>query len=202
MKQMADDQSSWKEGLKAGNKEVFDEIFRAYYGELISYCLRYVYEQDIAEDIVQDMFVKMWLRHADLQIQTSLKAYLYRATQNHALNHLNQLKIQEKYRQFVGFSAINGSESPLDKLQETDLELKIKHAVLSLPEKRREVFELSRQEGLKNRQIAERLNISVKTVENQMTKALEQLRGFLKEYLPVIFFFFVTFEAFSLAFLK
>jgi RNA polymerase sigma-70 factor (ECF subfamily) len=202
MKHMTDDQSSWIEGLKAGSKEVFDDIFRAYYSELVIYCLRYVHDQDVAEDIVQDMFVKMWLRHADLQIQTSLKAYLYRATQNHALNHLNQLKIQDKYKQYVGFAALNGSESPLEKLQESDLELKIKHAVLSLPEKRREVFELSRHEGLRNKQIAERLNISVKTVENQMTKALEHLRVFLKEYLPVIFLFIVTFGVILQAFLK
>jgi len=192
-KHMTEDQIRWIRGLKTGKKEIFDEIFRTYYGELVVYCLRFVADQDMAEDIVQDMFVKLWLRHDDLNIQSSLQAYLYRATKNHALNHLNQLKIQDKYKEYIGFLTLNGTESPLEKLQESDLELKIKHAVLSLPEKRREVFELSRHEGLKNKQIAERLNISVKTVENQMTKALEQLRNFLKDYLPVLFFGILTY---------
>ncbi len=68
MKHMTDDQSNWIEGLKAGSKEVLTDRCGAYYAELVSYCLRYVHDQDVAEDIVQDMFVKMWLRHADLQI--------------------------------------------------------------------------------------------------------------------------------------
>jgi RNA polymerase sigma-70 factor (ECF subfamily) len=196
MNKFTDDKEKWIAGLKAGNREIFDEIFRAYYKELVIYCLRFVTDREMAEDIVQEMFVKLWLRHEDLHIQTALRAYLYRATQNHALNYLNQLKIQEKYKQYVGFSTLNGAENPLEKLQESDLELKIKHAVLSLPEKRREVYELSRHEGLKNKQIAEKLNISVKTVENQMTKALEQLRNYLKEYLPVFVYLLLTFEAF------
>lgn len=179
---MKTEQDSLLEGLKAGDKKIFDEIFRLYYPALTIHCLRFVPDQDLAEEIVQDVFVKLWLRRNDIVVTSSLKAYLYRATQNHALNYLNQLKIQERYRQFVGFQTYNGSESPLEKLQEKDLEERIKEAVLSLPEKRREVFELSRHEGMKNKEIAEKLNISVKTVENQMTKALEYLRMKLKDY--------------------
>lgn len=193
---MTDNQLRWVDGLKAGERSVFDEIFRAYYQELVGFCMRYVSDQDMASEIVQDMFVKIWIKREDLFVTSSLKAYLYRATQNHALNHLNQLKIQDKYTSYIGFQTADGGNSPLDKLQENDLEKEIKRAVLSLPEKRRQVFEMSRHEGLKNKQIAEKLNISVKTVENQMTKALEQLRNILKEYLPVGLLFFITFGGF------
>ena len=193
---MTDNQLRWIEGLKAGEKSVFDEIFRAYYEELVGFCLRYIPDQDMACEIVQDMFVKMWIRREDLFVTTSLKAYLYKATRNHALNYLNQLKIQDKYKSYVGFQTIEGGNSPLDKLQESDLEEEIKRAVLSLPERRRKVFEMSRHEGLKNKQIAEKLNISVKTVENQMTKALEFLRNSLKDHLPVGLIFLIAFGGF------
>jgi len=193
---MTDNQLRWIEGLKAGEKSVFDEIFRAYYEELVGFCLRYIPDQDMACEIVQDMFVKLWIRREDLFVTISLKAYLYKATRNHALNYLNQLKIQDKYKSYIGFQTLDGGNSPLDKLQESDLEEEIKRAVLSLPERRRKVFEMSRHEGLKNKQIAEKLNISVKTVENQMTKALEFLRNSLKDYLPVGLIFLIAFGGF------
>ncbi|MDA3944278.1 MAG: RNA polymerase sigma-70 factor [Bacteroidetes bacterium] len=193
---MTDNQLKWIEGLKAGSRKDFDEIFRRYYAELVNFCMRYVVDQDMASEIVQDMFVKLWIRRDDLLVNSSLKSYLYRATQNHALNYLNQQKIQDKYKSYIGFQTLNGVESPLDKLQESDLEKEIKRAVLDLPEKRRMVFEMSRHDGLKNKQIAEKLNISVKTVENQMTKALEQLRKSLKQFLPLVLLFLLTFGRF------
>jgi len=183
-------------GLKVGEREIFDEIFRTYYDQLVGFCMRYVSDQDLASEIVQDMFVKLWIKREELDISSSLKAYLYRATRNHALNHLNQLKIQGRYREYIGFQTYDSSNDPLEILQESDLENRIKQAVLSLPERRRLVFEMSRHEGLKNKQIAEKLNISVKTVENQMTKALEYLRNVLREYLPVGLMFYITFGGF------
>jgi RNA polymerase sigma-70 factor (ECF subfamily) len=172
------------EGLTAGDKSVFDEIFRMYYAPLCQYCMRYVSDMQVTEEIVQDLFFKLWLKRDNLIIHSSLQSYLYQAVKNHSLNYIYQLKIQEKHRKYVGFN-VKDSHDPFDKLEEVDLEILIREAILKLPEKRRVVFELSRHEGLKYAQIAEKLDISVKTVEAQMSKALEHLRIVLKEYLPI-----------------
>lgn len=176
-------QSRLIDGLKAGDKSIFDEIFKMYYTPLCHYCMRYVSDLEVAEEIVQDLFFKLWLKRDDLLIHSSLQSYLYQAVKNHSLNYIYQLKIQEKHRKYVGFN-VKDSHDPVDNLEEIDLEILIREAVLKLPAKRREVFELSRHEGLKYAQIAEKLDISVKTVEAQMSKALEHLRIVLKEYLP------------------
>ncbi len=176
------------EGLKTGDKRIFDEIFRLYYAPLCHYCKRFVSDAEIAEEIVQDLFFKLWIKRDSLILRTSLQSYLFKAVKNHSLNYLNQLKIQEKHRQYVGFQ-VNDPFVASDQLEESDLTILIQGAILKLPDKRREVFELSRHEGLKYSQIAEKLNISVKTVEAQMSKALEQLRNVLKEYLLIALFF-------------
>jgi RNA polymerase sigma-70 factor (ECF subfamily) len=178
------------EGLKSGDKKIFDEIFKMYYTPLCHYCIRYVSDPEITEEIVQDLFFKLWIKRESLILHSSLQSYLYKAVKNHSLNYINQLKIQERHRQYVGFTAKETHDS-FDQLEETDLELLIKGAILKLPEKRRAVFELSRNDGLKYAQIAEKLNISIKTVEAQMSKALEQLRTVLKEYVLVALLFFL-----------
>ncbi len=173
------------DGLKNGDQKVFDRIFRLYYSPLCKYCMRYVADAESAEEIVQELFCKLWMKREDLVIHTSMQSYLYQAVRNYALNEISQKKLQEKHRQFIGF-AVKNQEDHSDLLEEADLDQLIRTALLRLPDKRREVFELSRHEGLKYQQIADKLNISVKTVEAQMTKALGQLRSMLKDYLPVI----------------
>jgi RNA polymerase sigma-70 factor (ECF subfamily) len=181
---MPDDlQNIFIEGLKNGDRKIFDRIFRMYYSLLCNYSLRYVPDRETAEEIVQDMFFKLWMKRDELVIHTSFQSYLYQAVRNYSLNFISQEKLQEKHRQYIGFQ-VKDNHDHFDQLEQTDLDLLIKEAVLRLPDKRREVFELSRHEGLKNAEIAEKLNISVKTVEAQMTKALEQLRKVLKDYLP------------------
>ena len=181
-------------GLKRGDKLVFEDIYREYYVPLCYYCARYVERIEDAEEIVQDLFVKLWDKHAELEINSSLKAYLYRAVQNYALNFLSKQKTKEKYRIVNEKQTFSSFDNGLVKLEEAELQVILKHAILKLPEKRREIFELSRFEGLKNINIASRLSISVKTVENQMTKALKYLRIVLKDYVPLIIFavYFLT----------
>jgi RNA polymerase sigma-70 factor, ECF subfamily len=166
-------------GLKEGNKKVFDDIFNAYYAPLCRYCTRLVIDPDIAEEIVQDLFCKIWVKRAELEIDTSLKAYLYRAVLNHSINHLNHLKTEGKYRQYVGFQVHGHLDHPHERLEEQDLQRILSLAILQMPEKRRVIFEMSRQQDMKYSEIAEKLNISVKTVESQISKALEYLRKVL-----------------------
>lgn len=172
-------------GLKNGDRKIFERIFRAYYSELCGYSLRFVLDPLIAEEIVQDLFCKMWIRREDLVITTSLKSYLYKATGNHSLNHIRHLEIQRKYVDFVGFEVdeVSGGNH-----YESDAELseQVSKAIMQLPEKRREIFQLSRFEGLKYHEIADKLGINVKTVETQMTRALDYLRHYLREFIPGI----------------
>lgn len=173
-------------GLKGGDKSVFEEVYHEYFIPLCYYCLRYVEKIEDSEEIVQDLFLKLWEKHEELEINSSLKAYLYRAVQNYALNYLSKKKTKEKYILHQESHSYNSINEGLQKLESEELRLILKHALLQLPEKRRRIFELSRFDGLKYGKIASQLSISVKTVETQMTKALKYLRIILKDYMPLL----------------
>jgi len=181
-----DNQHKLRKGLKEGNKEIFEEIYRQYYSPLCFYCIRYVGDIEEAKEIVQGLFLKIWIRRNELDINTSVKSYLYRAVQNYSLNHLHQKKVKQKYIINKAHFPNQSSENGQLKMEEEELKKLIKSAVLKLPDKRRKIFELSRYENMKYTQIAEHLTISVKTVEAQMSKSLKYLRQVLKEYLPVL----------------
>ena len=173
--------------LKQGDEQVFESVFHEYYVPLCIHARRYVVEPAIAEEVVQDMFFKMWERREGLVINTSLNSYLYKAVTNHSLNFLRYDKHLKKYQEFVGFQTDNSqSESAHEVLMHSDLQRKLNKLVLQMPERRRMIFEMSRFEGLKYAEIADKLKISIKTVEGQMSKALEFMRIKLKDYLPLI----------------
>jgi len=188
---MNDNQDNTIVGLKNGDKAIFEAVYREYYTQLCYYCVKYVENFEDAEGIVQDLFVKLWDMHKDLKINTSLNAYLYRAVQNYALNFLKKKKTKDKYFIVNADVSKDVHESGLVKMEEDELRVILKHAILNLPEKRREIFELSRFDGLKNSKIANELSISVKTVESQMTKALKYLRIVLKDYSPIIMLYYL-----------
>jgi len=185
---MVDNRDRLLEGLKKGDKLIFEEIYREYYIPLCYYCLRYTENFEDSEEIVQELFLKLWEKHEELEINSSLNAYLYRAIQNYALNFLSKEKTKDKYIVLNDKQPYDTFENGLVKLEEEELRKILKLAILKLPEKRRRIFELSRFDGYKYRKIANQLSISVKTVENQMTKALKYLRVVLKEYVPVLIF--------------
>ncbi len=187
---MNSQQERFVEGLKSGDEKVFEELFRTYYVPLCQYCLRYVSDPDMAEEIVQDLFFRIWIKRDEIRINTSMKSYLYMALRNHALNHINHLKIHDRYHQFIKMRSRADLDYQVDVLEEKDMERIMKKAVAMLPEKRREIFELSRFENLKYTEIAQRLNLSVKTVESQMSKALENLRNIINKFLTVFLFCF------------
>lgn len=169
-------------GLKQGNREVFDQIFRCYYTSLAHYCMKFVSDKDKSEEIVQDVFVKLWLKHETVVINNSLKSYLFKATQNLAFNYIRNAKHTIILQDADIFSAEGTSDDPSISLEENDLKDKIQKIIQLMPTKRREVFLLSRTNGLRNAEIARRLNISVKTVETHMSKALNQLRKALQKH--------------------
>jgi len=172
--------------IKSGDKSSFETVFRKYYQELCQFSFRFVTDTHLAEEIVQDFFFKFWIKRESLAVNSSLRSYLFRAVQNHSLNHIEHLKINRKYADYIGFQTQGNGSLFSDIMIEKELEQQIQKAIVSLPARRREIFELSRFEGLKYQEIADKLEINIKTVESQMAKALEQLRSELSEYLPVI----------------
>lgn len=168
------------------DETAFEKIFRFYYQPLCVFASRILQDEEEAEELVQDFFVKFWEKRTQIQIETSLKSYLFRSTKNLCLNRLKheQIKIQHAKKVIA-----DSEEKDFDdQFIEVDLQKDIENSIAELPEKRREIFRLSREEGLKYREIAERLHISVKTVEAQMGLAIKTLREKLKKYTFLLFF--------------
>ena len=169
--------------IAAGDRAAFEALFRLHYAPLCAFARGYVKDADQAEDLVQDLFFRLWLDREKLQVTTSVKAYLYAAVRNRCLS---AVKTDARVR------ALN--EERDDRMQQegrtedehTERIARVQAAIEALPEERRRVFKLSRYEGLKYQEIAERLGISVKTVENQMGSALKTLRAELADLVPLL----------------
>jgi len=175
--------------LRQGKEKAFRSVFNAYFESLEVFAKTYVDDDEIAKDMVQDVFANLWGKRTILPDKINLKAYLYQATRNACLNYLKRLKVQEKFEKreldnyndlLLNYEAL--SQLNLDTLFYDELLQTLNRAIGQLPEKCREVFELSRYEGMKNREIAEMLNISVKAVEGHISKALRQLKDHLKTH--------------------
>lgn len=183
-------------GLILGDEETYIFLFREYYVSLCSYSRRYVGRKDIAEEIVSDTFLKIWENRAALQINTSVKAYLFQAVCNNSLNYLRKLKKEEILDEYfletssenIGFASIS-EEIDEQSLTMESINEKIEEAVSLLPEQQQKVFRLKRFEGKKNKEVAEIMGLSVKTIEMHLSKATLNLRKNLKEYLPSFLLF-------------
>lgn len=178
------DQSLLLSRLQAGEQSALKELFFLYYDALVAFARPILKDEERARDMVQDVFFKLWERREDLNISSSLKAYLYMAVKNHALNALKREERMEWTDEESSLEARSGvHEAPYEQLREKDLQRKLSACLDLLPEKCRQVFELSRFDEMSNKEIAACLEISVKTVENHMTKALGMLR---KNLLPLL----------------
>lgn len=170
---------------------VFEAVFKEHFKGLHAYACTIVRDDMDAEEIVQNVFYKLWERKEQITELQSINAYLYRAVYNESLNYLKHEKVKMAYRSHANHS-MDMHESAADQASVKQLEQRIQTAMNELPEQCRTIFQLSRFEELKYREIADRLGISVKTVENQMGKALKVLRTKLVEYLPVLWLLLVN----------
>ena len=180
--------------IREGNERIFEEIFRKYYQSLCNYANSILKEMDEAEAVVQNLFLSIWEKRSDLEISISLKSYLYRAVHNHCLNRIKHLKVREEYQQYAVNFYDASYESVSQTVMKNELETKIEEAIKKLPEQCRLIFRMSRFEELKYHEIAEQLELSPKTVENQIGKALKILRVELAEYLPLNIICRTTFQ--------
>jgi len=176
-----------------GNQPAFEMIFKTYYKPLCHYAYSFLNDKNEAEEVVQTTFIKIWEKKNELSVQSSLKAYLYSMVRNGCLNVIKHEKVKQLHAKWHVQETERSRDLVEEKVLSNDLESKIYLAMKALPEQCRLVFQLSRFEELKYQEIADQLQISVKTVENQMGKALKIMRTQLKEYLPLYVLFLNNF---------
>jgi RNA polymerase sigma-70 factor, ECF subfamily len=174
------------EALVAGDITAFEMIFRTYYQPLCNYAYTFLQDKEEAEEIVQSTFLNVWEKKETLSIRTAVKPYLYAMVRNACLNVIKHEKIKQKHVVEELAIGVHSHDSVSHTVAGSELELKIQQAMEKLPEQCRLVFKLSRFEELKYSEIADQLNISIKTVENHMGKALKIMREQLKDYLPLL----------------
>ena len=171
-----------QERIRAGDEGAFDSVFRAHYAQLVRMAQSVVREPALAEEIAQEVMLELWRRRESLQVEQTFRAYLIRSTRNRALNHIRHQRIVARE---AASAAADPRTSPSaeEEVLGVELERAVRDAINGLPENCREVFQLSREQGLKYVEIAATLEISVKTVEKRMGQALAELRERLAPWL-------------------
>jgi len=171
------------ERVRAGDSAAFDAVFRQYYAHLVGYVQSLTRDQGAAEEIVQDIMLELWRRRESLPADTAFKAYLFQSARNRAFNHSRHLRVVRESEPLLIYEAPSAPMADAE-VGGDELAVAIRDAVQGLPPRCREIFELSRVEGLRYAEIATALGISIKTVETQMGKALSVLRSRLAVWLP------------------
>jgi RNA polymerase sigma-70 factor (ECF subfamily) len=177
--------------IKSGDQKALELLFSIYFPRLNDFARNVVKDDVISQDIVQDVFVKIWEKRADIE-SINLEAFLFRLVRNRCIdyikhlrvvnNRMHEIQISSKYEELYRIDFI-GNEPFV--LIEKELKTKIEETIKRLPERCREVFILSRLNGLKNKEIAEKLNINIKNVERHLSRAMQAFRENFKEELPV-----------------
>ena len=171
------------------DESIFENVFRSHYKQLVAFAYQYVSDSDLSEELVQEVFTNLWEKVAGIEIRTSVKSYLYGSVRNACLNYIKHQGIVKRHEEYEKH---NVDYLDTDFLELDELQSKIDDALSKLPPKCREIFELSRFEELKYKEIADELNISIKTVEGQMGRALKVMRECLGHYLPSLVIWVVS----------
>jgi RNA polymerase sigma-70 factor, ECF subfamily len=177
-------------GLKEGNKKLFSLLFKTYYSPLCAYAATIIKDHKVAEEIVQESFIKIWENREQITIEISLKSYLYKCIHNHCLNTIKHINANQKrtdvlIKELTYHAEIvnqNFNESQLEQIVCNEMEVFFEKAIDALPDQCKEIFCLSRYDQHTYDEIAEKLSISVNTVKTQMSRALEKLREAYKKF--------------------
>lgn len=168
------------------DKASFEELFRMYFAPLCSFAQKYVQDQDEAKDIIHQVFIGLWQKKDEVDLSTSLKSYLFTGVHNRCLNYIRDRKKLVQFDAPQHESELGSYLDSRDHMEAIETEEKINRALDELPEKCREIFMMNRFDQLKYREIAEKLNLSVKTVETQMSRALKSLRSKLSDLMVLM----------------
>lgn len=185
--------------LRNGDRAEFERIFIEFSGILYALSFQYTRNHSMAEEMVQDAFVKLWEVKSTLSDTTNIKNFLFTITKNNCLNYLRNQQIILKHHDRIRARELRLAEESLclsgpNVNEFEEMQRRISQAVAALPDELRRVFEMSRYEGMKYGEIARRLGISDKTVEARISKALKILRQELKDFLPAVLFFLKVFR--------
>ncbi|MBB6463348.1 RNA polymerase sigma-70 factor [Flammeovirga kamogawensis] len=168
--------------VKGGDRLAWEYITKEYYQAILNFINGMVRDWETAEELVQDIFVNFWTKREGLNINLSLKAYLYRAARNHTLNFLKRRNFEREYQKGVAETMVVSSNDTEDAYHFSELEKRLSTAIEGLPDKMKEIFKMSRFEDLTYKEIADTLDVPVRTVHYQIGLALKQLREQLKGF--------------------
>jgi len=183
------DEQALVDRIRAGEVEAFEALFRTYYNSLCVFAEGYVRSPDVAEELVDDIFCRIWERRADWQVTHGVRAYLYASVRNRALNSIARERValeagERADREDVAIAMGQAEPSPEDRVAATELEAAVKRAWAALPPRCHQTYLLHRQHGMSYAEIASIMGISIKTVENQLARALKALRMSLAAWIP------------------
>lgn len=168
--------------LRDGDRAAFEGLFRAHYAPLVRHAARLAGSTAEAEELVQEVFLQLWSRRETLAIRESPVAYLYRGVRNRALNAVRHERVVRTWAQSQPPEAAEPAVASADTAAEDEVARAVRDAIAALPDRCREIFLLSREQGLTYAQIAATLGLSVKTIETQMGRALKSLRERLASF--------------------
>lgn len=182
----AEDEIVLQQRLSRGDETAFQETFEIYFKVLVLFATKFSLDKETAEDLVQDVFVRLYEQKDRLQFHSSLKAFLYQSVRNRCIDLIRSTKTREKHHvEIKAGSDIEGLNSE-DLMLQSELEEKIYHSIKQLPDQCQLIFKMNRFDGKKNQEIADELNISKRTVETQISKALKILREDIYPYLKTL----------------
>lgn len=182
----AEDEIVLQQRLSRGDETAFQETFEIYFKVLVLFATKFSLDKETAEDLVQDVFVRLYEQKDRLQFHSSLKAFLYQSVRNRCIDLIRSTKTREKHHvEIKAGTDVEGLNSE-DLMLQSELEEKIYHSIKQLPDQCQLIFKMNRFEGKKNQEIADELNISKRTVETQISKALKILREDIYPYLKTI----------------
>jgi RNA polymerase sigma-70 factor, ECF subfamily len=167
--------------IKQGDIKEFESLFRSSYASLVRYAKTIVKDHDTAEEIVQEFFFRMWQDRQKMNITNSVNGYLFRSVHNRCLHFIEHQKVVERHESEIIASADELNEQVTDTIYYNELQARVARVLEKLPDRCSMIFSMNRFEGLKYSEIAEKLSVSVKTVELNMGKALKEFRKALAE---------------------
>jgi len=176
--------------LNWATREGYKVLFNEQYSRMVSYAFNFLKEQESSEEIVQEVFYQLWINREKTEIKTSIESYLFRAVRNRCINLIKHIEIRENYKQYNSEKIEKLDHEFTDALTVSELDKKIRMCIDNMPMQRKKIFLMSRYEEMTYKEIAEKMGLSKKTIENQIGKALNYLRTELKDYLPLILIFF------------
>jgi RNA polymerase sigma-70 factor (ECF subfamily) len=176
-----------------GDENAFKYFFDTYYDNLCNFVNSYLRDEILSEDVVQSIFIYLWEKKDSLSSDCSIKSYLYTASKNKSLNQIRNIKNKNRIvEELLTQSELISDEKTDQFLEFEELETIISNAINGLPAQCKAIYQLSRDEGLTNKEISKKLGITVKTVENQMTIAIRKIKDFLQPYHDQIFILFIV----------